>query len=624
MVKKAVEELRKSVYTALETYSNVHRGSGHYSLATTHLYEKARDIVLEHLKLDKSRYALFFLSPARADSFRKLLEPGCFQSISSEDIGLALGVCALVAERTKIPKDIPFDTGGGTARLVSPDWVVWSGVPERFEAGTPPIINAIAFARALQLTRKYGSDAFRQAIPKQSTAAEIVYWNEAAGLSGKELLEKFRQTLITHKEKVPIAGGEASFINLDNGASTPAFEPIWEAFSQTICQESNKQEVIIEAVKTICSDFLGAPRSEFDMIFVSNTTEAINLVAGNIARQARPGEETIVVNTYLEHNSNDLPWRMTDGVSMLRLPVDDDGIIETSELENLLQDYNAKKNNGNKRIRLLAVSGASNVLGTFNDLAEISRIAHQYGVLLFVDAAQLVAHRSINMTECQIDYLVFSAHKAYAPFGSGLLTARKDALYFTATELDYYRKSGEENAAGIAALGMSLSILRRIGMDLIEQEERTLTIKALKNLAEIPGIKIFGIKDSGSPVFNKKGGVIVFSLKGIMPDLLARRLAEQGAIGVRYGCHCSHLLVKRLLRVPPLLENTQRIIALLFPKVNFPGLTRISLGIENTGEDIETFINVLKAIVSNPRSSGKDIKQRMAGFNHEIASKVFE
>lgn len=624
MVIKSVEELRKSVYTALETYSNVHRGSGHYSLASTILYDKARDSVLEHLKLDKARYTLFFFSPARADAFRKLLKPGCFQSISSKDIGLPLGVCALAVEQTKIPKDMPFDTGGGTARLVSPNWVVWSGVPERFEAGTPPIINAIAFARALQLTRKYGSDSFNQAIPEQSTAAEIVYWDEATRHSGKELLEKFRQTLITHREKVPVAGGEEPFINLDNGASTPTFEPIWEAFSGTILQESDKQQVIIEEVKTICSDFLGAPLSEFEMIFVSNTTEAINLVAGNIARQARPGEETIVVNTYLEHNSNDLPWRMTDGISVLRLPVDDDGILDTRELENMLRDYNEKKNNGPKRIRLFAVSGASNVLGTFNDLAEISRIAHQYGVLLLVDAAQLVAHRSINMTECQIDYLVFSAHKAYAPFGSGLLTARKDALNFNAADLEYYRRSGEENAAGIAALGKSLSILRTIGMDLIEQEERALTIKALNSLAGIPGIKTFGIKDPGSPAFEKKGGVIVFSLKGIMPDLLARRLAEQGAIGVRYGCHCSHLLVKRLLKIPPLLENTQRIIALLFPKVNFPGLTRISLSIENTGEDIETFINVLKAIINDPRSSGTDIKQRMAGFSHEISLKVFE
>jgi selenocysteine lyase/cysteine desulfurase len=110
--------------------------------------------------------------------------------------------------------------------------------------------------------------------------------------------------------------------------------------------------------------------------------------------------------------------------------VDAEGFVDSNELETLLCAYNQKGLHGKKRIKLVAVSGASNVLGVFNDLAEISRIAHRYGARLLVDAAQLVAHRRIEMDKCDIDYLAFSAHKAYAPFGCGVLVAGKGLLHF--------------------------------------------------------------------------------------------------------------------------------------------------------------------------------------------------
>ncbi|HOW32539.1 MAG TPA: aminotransferase class V-fold PLP-dependent enzyme, partial [Bacteroidales bacterium] len=486
------------------------------------------------------------------------------------------------------------------------------------------IINVIAFARALQLTSKYSKEIFGQAGTEKLSAAEILYNDELSDIAGSELLEKFRQTLITFPDKVPTAGGEKPFINLDNGASTPTFLPVWEAFSKTLLCDGKVQQEVISEVKTICSRFIGAPLADYEMVFVSNATEAINLVAKNISRQLSQSEDFVVLNTYLEHNSNDLPWRMADGISVLRFPVDDDGFLDLKKLETVLCDYNEKGTFGKKRIRLLAVSGASNVLGTFNDLAEISRIAHHYGARLLVDAAQLVARRRVDMHNTGIDYLAFSAHKAYAPFGSGLLAARKELLNFTPAELENYKASGEENAAGIAALGKSLSFLQRIGIDLIEQEERTLTIQALKGLSAIPGVKVFGMKGPESPAFDRKGGVIVLSVKGIMPNVLARRLAEQGAIGVRYGCHCSHLLVKRLLRVSPGLEKFQGIIARMFSRVNFPGVTRISIGIENSSSDIETFVNTLKTIVSNPRSTVKGVKSHIDRFVSGRAAEVFE
>ena len=268
-----------------------------------------------------------------------------------------------------------------------------------------------------------------------------------------------------------------------------------------------------------------------------------------------------MLNTFLEHNSNELPWRTNPGLSLIRLPVDAEGFIDLHEMETLLRAYNQEGQHGQSgtsgsaRIKLVAVSGASNVLGTCNDLAEISRIVHRYGARLLVDAAQLVAHRKVEMAGWGIDYLAFSAHKVYAPFGTGVLLARKGLLSFGSAELALIRSSGEENVGGIAALGKALVLLQRIGLDVIQEEEQALTGRALAGLAQIPGLTIYGIKDPDSPRFARKGGVIAFDLKGILPSRVAKALAERGGIGVRYGCHCAHLLIKRLVGITPLLER---------------------------------------------------------------------
>jgi selenocysteine lyase/cysteine desulfurase len=247
------------------------------------------------------------------------------------------------------------------------------------------------------------------------------------------------------------------------------------------------------------------------VVFTSNTTEAINLVAESLSREAEPGVEAIVLNTFLEHNSNELPWRTVPGFSLIRLPVDAEGFVDLNELQMLLCAYNQQEQHGKERIKLVAVSGASNVLGSYNDLAEISRIVHRYGARLLVDAAQLVAHRKVAMEECGIDYLAFSAHKVYAPFGSGALVARKGLLKISPAELDLIRSSGEENVGGVAALGKALVLLQRIGLDVIQEEEQALTALALRGLAQIPGIRIHGVKDPGSPRFAQKGGVLLLA-----------------------------------------------------------------------------------------------------------------
>lgn len=270
------------------------------------------------------------------------------------------------------------------------------------------------------------------------------------------------------------------------------------------------------------------------------------------------------------------------------------------------------------------MSGASNVLGTFNDLGKISRIVHKYGARLLVDAAQMVAHRNVEIEGCGIDYLAFSAHKVYAPFGTGVLVVRKGLLKFSPSELDLIQSSGEENPGGIAALGMALLLLQRIGLDLIREEEQALTARALLGLAQIPGLTIYGIKDPYSQQFANKGGVIIFAMKGIMPNILAKELAGQGGIGVRYGCHCAHILIKHLLNVSPGLQRFQGLLLTLFPKIRLPGLTRISLGLENSEEDIDSFLHVLDKIASKPRhSSNPNVKKQLNNFVTAAASRVY-
>ncbi|MBV5312820.1 MAG: aminotransferase class V-fold PLP-dependent enzyme [Prolixibacteraceae bacterium] len=620
----AFTELEKSVFSALETYSNVHRGSGHFSMVTTRLFEQAREIVLEDMGLKKANYMVIFFTARGANEFIKQISPESYQSISSREIGLSLGVTALAVKRNKLPNGAPLQAGGGTARLISKNWVVWAKNPDKFEAGTPAIINIIAFAKALRMIQQSGKDAFLKTITEKLTAAEIVYHDELEQFSGRELLEELRKKLIGGGVQVHTMIGIRPFINLDNSASTPTFTPIWNAFRQTLKQSEQVKQEIVQEVKSVCSKTLGAPLADYEVIFTSNTTEAINLAAESLSRESDETTEPVVLGTLLEHSSNDLPWRMVSNGSIIRLSVDPEGFINQSELETLLIDYNRKSEHGKKRIKLVAISGASNVLGICNNLEEISRIVHQYGARLLVDAAQLVAHRTIDMEGSGIDYLAFSAHKVYAPFGSGALVVRKGLLKFNPEELVQIQASGEENVAGIAALGKALVLLQRIGRNVIGEEEQILTQRALRGLAKIKGLNVYGINDPESSQISRKLGVIPFAFTKKISTKTGKELAFYGGIGVRTGCHCAHITVKHILGVGPGLEKFQKLIVTLFPKLSLPGVARISFGIENTVNDVDHLIQVLEKIAENSKStSKKEVKQQMDDFVRAVAARVY-
>ena len=626
----AFAELERSVHAALETYSNVHRGSGHNSVASTRLYEQAGDIVLEYLGLARDKYVVVFCTPRRAELLKAQLAPNSYQTVSSQELGLPLGVRALAIARKSLPVGASVEPGGGTARLVAPGWIIWAKAPDKFEAGTPAIVNVIAFAKALQLARQYGAGVFEENAGTSvhsgmPAAAAVLESNDLEPNAGRVLLHALRQTFIGRGVLVPTMKGDQPYINLDNGASTPTFAPIWEAAWRAWRAPVSARPEIAEEVRSVCAGVLHAPLQEYDVIFTGNTTESINLVAESVRRDGGSGTETVaetvVVNTLLEHNSNELPWRVAPGVTLVRLDVDGEGFVDLRQLEALLHTYNEQGAFGRQRIKLVTVSGASNVLGTCNDLAEISRVVHRYGARLLVDAAQLVAHRAVDMEAWEIDYLAFSGHKVYAPFGTGVLVARKGLLQFGPDELQGIQASGEENTGGIAALGKALLLLGRIGLEVIQEEEQALTAQALRGMAQIPGVEVYGIKDPGSPSFANKGGVISFTVKDTMAGPVAEALAARG-IGIRSGCHCAHLLVKHVLHIHPALEQFQGLILTLFPKLSLPGVDRVSLGIENTAEDVDALLRALAEIAQQPKAQPK-FQAQLDAFAQGIAQRVY-
>jgi len=184
------KEMERGVYAALETYSNVHRGSGHFSMVTTHLYEKARSIVLEYLGLKKGRYVVVFCTQRQAMMLSAQMKKEDYKILASKDFGFPLGVYALVVKKTAIPKGLPYQSGGGTTKLISTNWVIWADAPDRFEAGTPAIINIIAFARALLLIRKYGKDIFHVNTGQIMSASDILFKDDLELFSGQELHDR--------------------------------------------------------------------------------------------------------------------------------------------------------------------------------------------------------------------------------------------------------------------------------------------------------------------------------------------------------------------------------------------------------------------------------------------------
>lgn len=381
-----------------------------------------------------------------------------------------------------------------------------------------------------------------------------------------------------------------------------------------------------EQAHEVVRDFVGAHADEHAVIFGKNTTEAINKLSYRLPLR----KPDIVLVSHLEHHSNDLPWRARATVK--RIATLPDGAIDRNDFLQLLGYYGG-------RVKLVAISGASNVTGHLPDIHWFARQAHEAGAAIFVDCAQLAAHRTITMKRLDdpehLDYIAFSAHKMYAPFGCGALVGRRDTFArgrpeyagggtiasVTTKHVDWSPppdsdEAGSPNAMGVAALVAAIKTLQAIGLEKIAAHEAALTTHALRRLKDIPGLRIYGSQDPQAA--SGRSGVIPFTLQDIPANLVAARLGFEWGIGVRSGCFCAQPYVVSLLGADP---NHVRHSILHGRRDLAPGMVRISFGLYNTLAEVDVLAEALAAIVQNPHGDYR-VDRRTGQYEPIEAKKV--
>jgi cysteine desulfurase/selenocysteine lyase len=287
--------------------------------------------------------------------------------------------------------------------------------------------------------------------------------------------------------------------------------------------------------------------SKREIIYTRGTTEGINLVAQTWGRaNLKPGD--VVISTAMEHHSNIVPWQMLaleKGFTLKFIPVLPVGTLD-------LEAYARFLNEGG--VKLVTVMHVSNVLGTINPVAEMTRQAHEAGALILVDGAQSVPHMPIDVQALDVDWLAFSGHKMLAPTGSGVLYGKRDLLEAmppwmgggdmisrvrldgtTYNDLPYKFEAGTPSIAEAIGLGCAVDYLSEIGMDKIRAHEQEITTYALERLAEVPSLTLYG------PEAAKKGAVATFTMDGVHAHDVAQILDSVG-IAVRGGHHCAQPL----------------------------------------------------------------------------------
>ena len=331
-----------------------------------------------------------------------------------------------------------------------------------------------------------------------------------------------------------------------------------------------------EQARASVARFIGAPSAD-QLIFTRSATEAINAVASGWAEpRLRPGDHLWV--SRLEHHSNFLPWQRVcqrTGARLRIIGLRADGRLD---LENAADLYGP-------RTRLIALAQVSNVLGVVTPIREVVERAHAQGIPVLVDAAQSVAHGPVNVAELGCDFLAFSAHKICGPTGIGALYARPEHLEVmepwlvgggmvdevTETHSSWAAypakfEAGSPNLAGAIGFAAAVDYLAGIGMDRVRDHVQALTQHALRALAAIPDVEIYGpVETTG------RAGIVAFILRGVHPHDLAQLLAERG-VAIRAGHHCCQPLMRFL---------------------GVPATARASFALYNRPDDLDTLVEAI-------------------------------
>jgi cysteine desulfurase / selenocysteine lyase len=286
-------------------------------------------------------------------------------------------------------------------------------------------------------------------------------------------------------------------------------------------------------------------------IFTLNATEGINLVAYSWGRHnVAEGDEVLI--TEMEHHSNIVPWQILcaeTGARLRYVPVTDSGELALDELDEIL---------GEGRVKLLAVTHVSNVLGTVNPVAEITRRARAAGAVTVVDGAQAVPQMPVDLAELDADFYAWTGHKALGPT-LGVLHGRRELLEamppFLAgghmikrveressswNDLPWKFEAGTSDVTEAVGLGAAVDYLGAIGMDAVRAHERELTAYALELLPEVEGLTVFGPAEA-----ERRGGVVSFAIDGMHPHDIAE-LCDREAVCIRAGHHCAQPLMRCL------------------------------------------------------------------------------
>ena len=322
------------------------------------------------------------------------------------------------------------------------------------------------------------------------------------------------------------------------------------------------------------------------MILTRGTTESINLVAQSWGR-ANLNQGDVVLSSVMEHHSNIVPWQILaaeKGFTLKFIPLAEDGLLDMNAYTHLLQQ---------NPVKLVTVVHSSNVLGTINPIAEMTKLAHEYGARILVDGAQSVPQLPIDVQALDIDFLAFSSHKMAGPTGIGILYGKRDLLDAmppyqgggdmistvtlegsTWNELPYKFEAGTPSIAEAIGLGAAVDYLNSIGMDKVHQHEQAITAYALERLAEVSGLRVYG------PKAEQKGAVAAFTLAGVHAHDVAQVLDSYG-IAVRAGHHCAMPLHQEL---------------------NLPATARASFYLYNSFEEVDALIIGLENVKKTFRS----------------------
>ena len=406
-------------------------------------------------------------------------------------------------------------------------------------------------------------------------------------------------------------GNKITPIGFDNGATTPPLRCVFDDVYNNLLiygsigrGQGIKGELSTrkyeESRDKVLRFFNVQDTDTYTVIYTKTTTESLNILANILIKD----KNDKVLTTRMEHHANDLPWRKQATVEYV--DVDELGRINLDDIENKL-----KKSSSN--IKIVSITGASNVTGYINPIHEIARLAHEYGAKIVVDAAQLVAHKEIDMKGKnpmeQIDFLVLSGHKVYAPFGSGLIVGLvkdldvKEPFLKGGGCVDYVfddkviwstppslHESGSPNFIGSMAMVRALEELKNIGFEKIYNHERKIKDYLIEQMKKIDNVIMYG--DTRNT--QDRLGVIPFNIKNKDCYEVANKFAKESAVSLRAGKFCAHPYVSRLLNLSNLYNKYEKNLS----DADF-GMIRISIGLYNTIDVARIFIEGLKKIASN-------------------------